>query len=111
MPSRSAFAIVAAVVVVGLQPACFVDPVNQDCIDACEAENACPGEDPEPCDDLCRAVPEDCVQEHMAYWGCAAANIDQACSAFTDCGSELADMSTCITAYCLVNPFSSDCYY
>jgi hypothetical protein len=85
-------------------------PVDSNCLQACKAENACPGEDTN-CSGLCGAVPDDCEAEISGYWDCAAEHLEEACDSFPSCRSRFVDLSTCVGIYCLTHPLDSDCYY
>jgi hypothetical protein len=95
--------------------ACFWGPgdrdADEDCLDACEAENACPGSDDTNCDGLCGAVPDDCRAEISGYWDCAATHLDEACSSYSSCASEFSELTVCVGVYCLLHPLDTACYY
>ncbi len=94
---------------------CFGDlggrDVDEDCLEACEAENACPGAEDTNCDGLCGAVPDDCRAEIAGYWDCAAAHLGEACDSYLSCTSEFSELTVCVGAYCLLHPLDRDCYY
>ncbi|HEV8323603.1 MAG TPA: hypothetical protein VG389_18440 [Myxococcota bacterium] len=106
---RTMVVLAAGVALVGV--AACRPRVDQDCVNACEAENACPGADQQPCNDLCAAVPDECAEDHAAYWGCAAANLDQACDSYPACGEQFSRLAVCIDAWCLTHPLDAACYY
>jgi hypothetical protein len=92
--------------------ACGESPEHRACSDACAAENQCPGAKQQRCGGLCDARPKDCDAEYVAWWTCAGAHLEQACSAFmSSCGNEFSKYSVCITAYCVTRPLDSNCYY
>jgi hypothetical protein len=92
--------------------ACGSAPDHTACANACAAQNKCAGAKQQNCGGLCNAEPPDCTNEYTAWWTCAGAHLDQACSAFNgSCSSEFDKYSTCVTAYCVTRPLDSNCYY
>ncbi len=89
-----------------------VPPEHTACLNACNAENKCPGAKQERCDSLCNARPPDCTSEYTAWWTCAGNHLDQACGSYLNtCATEFAHWDNCVSAFCLVHALDSNCYY
>jgi hypothetical protein len=91
---------------------CGDSPDHADCLNACAAQNQCPGAMQENCTGLCNARPKDCTNEYTTYWTCAGTHLTEACgTAGGTCADAFGKYSVCITAYCLAYPLDSSCYY
>jgi hypothetical protein len=87
-------------------------PDHAACLSACDAQNKCAGAKQTRCANLCNARPKDCTNEYTTYWTCAGTHLDEVCNALSGtCGDAFGKYSTCITAYCTVNPLDTNCYY
>jgi hypothetical protein len=87
-------------------------PDHAACLSACDAQNKCSGAKQTNCGGLCNAKPPDCSSEYTAYWTCAGSHLSEVCSPLTGtCADQFGKWSSCVTAFCLVNPLDSNCYY
>jgi hypothetical protein len=86
-------------------------PADPICMDACTAQNACPGRMQTDCGGVCGAVPQGCEMETPAFWNCADAHKSEACQSFPSCSAEFAKYALCVELVCALRPFDSSCYY